>query len=178
VITTVDRLKEQLSDKAMELVPATLSITEKLKSEARRLGFDLCGISPAATPPAAIDHFRSWLAAGYAGQMHYLPDRAEAYADPAHVLVGVRSIVMLAMNYRTAEPTPVQPGFGKVSRYAWGDDYHDVLRERLSHLADWLRTEIPSAKVRGLVDTAPLLEREFAQLAGLGWIGKKHVAVE
>ena len=89
------------------------------------------------------------------------------------MLDGVRSIVMLAMNYRTAEPAPPQPGQGRVSRYAWGDaDYHDLIRERLNALADSLRERVPAAQVRGVVDTAPLLEREFAQLAGLGWIGK------
>jgi epoxyqueuosine reductase len=92
------------------------------------------------------------------------------------VLNGVRSVVVLAMNYRTDEPAAasgeIPPGFGRVSRYAWGTDYHDVIRERLDALAAWLRHRVPSARVRGVVDTAPLLEREFAQLAGLGWIGK------
>jgi epoxyqueuosine reductase len=105
--------------------------------------------------------------------MHYLADRREAYGDPNQVLEGVRSIVILAMNYRTAEPVAAGAGEGRVSRYAWGDaDYHDVIRERLNQLSDWLREFVPAARVRGVVDTAPLLEREFAQLAGLGWVGK------
>lgn len=152
------------------------STTAELKAQARRLGFDLCGVCPAITPPG-IERFQSWLAAGYAGEMRYLPDRATAYADPGHVLDGVRSIVMLAMNYRTAEPIQPQPGQGKVSRYAWGGDYHDLIRSRLDALADWLREKSPDAKVRGVVDTAPLLEREFAQLAGLGWIGKNTLLI-
>ncbi len=147
------------------------SITAELKAEARRLGFDMCGICP-AVPPPGIDRFRQWLSAGYAGQMQYLPDRDDAYADPQHVLDGARSIVLLAMNYRTAEPTSAQAGQGRISRYAWGTDYHTIIRDRLDALADWLRVEDPNVKVRGVVDTAPLLEREFAQLAGLGWIGK------
>jgi len=142
-----------------------------IKAQAARLGFDLCGICPAVAPPG-VDRLQAWLAAGYVGEMHYLPDRAEAAADPQHVMEGARSIVMLAMNYRSAEPSPVQPGQGRISRYAWGNDYHDLIRSRLAMLADWLRTAAPTAKVRGVVDTAPLLEREFAQLAGLGWIGK------
>lgn len=149
----------------------TIEITAELKSEARRLGFDLCGVCPAVAPPG-VDRFAQWLAAGYAGQMHYLPDRAEAAADPRHVLDGARSIVMLALNYRTAEAHPPQPGQGRVSRYAWGGDYHELIRSRLAALSQWLRDRFPAAKVRGVVDTAPLLEREFAQLAGLGWIGK------
>jgi epoxyqueuosine reductase len=105
--------------------------------------------------------------------MRYLVDRREAYNHPSHVLDGVRSIVMLAMNYRTAEPAAPQAGEGRVSRYAWGDaDYHDLIHERLDVLATVVRENVPAAQVRGVVDTAPLLEREFAQLAGLGWIGK------
>lgn len=114
-----------------------------------------------------------WLAAGYAGQMRYLADRREAYADPNRVLDGVRSVVMVAMNYRTAEPSEAAAGQGRVSRYAWGNtDYHDLIRGRLNHLAEHLVDLSPNARVRGVTDTAPLLEREFAQLAGLGWIGK------
>jgi epoxyqueuosine reductase len=143
----------------------------EVKAEARRLGFDLCGICQAVAPPG-VDRLQTWLAAGYAGQMHYLPERAEAAGDPQHVLDGARSIVMLAINYRTEEPQQPKPGEGRVSRYAWGDDYHDLIRERLGKLADWMRQVNPEVKVRGVVDTAPLLEREFAQLAGLGWIGK------
>jgi epoxyqueuosine reductase len=105
--------------------------------------------------------------------MHYLADRRDAYRHPRHVLDGARSIVMLAMNYRTAEPAPAAPGSGRVSRYAWGDaDYHDLIRERLNTLAEVVTRSSPGASVRGVVDTAPLLERELAQLAGLGWIGK------
>jgi epoxyqueuosine reductase len=79
---------------------------------------------------------------------------------------------MLAIPYRTAEPNPAEPGQGKVSRYAWGQDYHELIWQLLSELAAWLEDESPGSRVRGVVDTAPLLEREFAQLAGLGWIGK------
>jgi epoxyqueuosine reductase len=146
-------------------------MTTELKAQAVQLGFDLCGVCPAVASPG-VDRLHEWLAAGYAGQMHYLPERAEAAGNPQHVLDGARSVVMLAMNYRTAEPAAPQPGQGRVSRYAWGADYHDVIRARLAELADWLRTQLPGASVRGVVDTAPLLEREFAQLAGLGWIGK------
>ncbi|HEY2826114.1 MAG TPA: tRNA epoxyqueuosine(34) reductase QueG, partial [Pirellulales bacterium] len=142
-----------------------------LKAQALELGFDLCGICPAASPPGA-ERFQQWLAAGYAGQMHYLADRAVAYNHPSSVLDGARSIVMLAMNYRTSDPLPPAVGQGRVSRYSWGVDYHKIIRERLARLADWIRQNQPGARIRGVVDTAPLLEREFAQLAGLGWIGK------
>lgn len=147
-------------------------LTEQLKEQAATLGFTLCGVCPAVAPPG-LARFEEWLAAGYAGEMRYLLDRREAYQHPRHLLDGARSIVMLAMNYRTAEPFATRAGQGRISRYAWGSaDYHDLIRARLHALADWLRVHVPSVRVRGVVDTAPLLEREFAQLAGLGWIGK------
>jgi epoxyqueuosine reductase len=147
-------------------------LTQELKRRASELGFSLCGVCPAIAPPGAA-RLDDWLAAGYAGQMHYLADRLEAYADPNRVLDGVRSVVMLAMNYRTAEPVAPQAGAGRVSRYAWGEaDYHDLIHARLGQLSEFLNERVPNARLRGVVDTAPLLEREFAQLAGLGWIGK------
>lgn len=123
--------------------------------------------------PAGIDHFRQWLAAGFAGEMSYLVDRREAYEHPQHVLDGARSIVMLGMNYFTGEALPVGDGEGRVARYAWGEsDYHDLIHVRLKGLIAVVQPLALSAKWRGVVDTAPLLEREFAQLAGLGWVGK------
>jgi len=147
------------------------TLTARIKEQAAHLGFARVGVTPAVAPPGA-DHFREWLAAGYAGEMLYLAQRAEAHVDPARVLEGARSIVMLAYPYRTIEPTPVIPGQGRVARYAWGRDYHDVIRDKLHALADGIRAEHPDAQARGVIDTAPLAEREFAQLAGLGWIGK------
>lgn len=152
------------------LQPADLS--DRLKQRATELGFQLSGICPAVTP-AGLSHLDDWLEAGYAGQMHYLADRREAYDHPRHVLDGVRSVVMLAMQYSTESPREPQPGTGRISRYAWGTvDYHDLMRDRLHQLSDYLRELVPDAKTRGVVDTAPFLEREFAQLAGLGWVGK------
>lgn len=147
------------------------SLTAALKETATGLGFDLVGACPAVTP-LGIERFVRWLADGFAGEMSYLGDRVSAYSHPRHILPGVRSILMLAASYRTKEPVTAPAGHGNISRYAWGDDYHDALRERLHRLADFHRQLTPEAAVRGVVDTAPLLEREFAQLAGLGWIGK------
>jgi len=146
-------------------------LTARLKQRAHRLGFDLAGACPAVAPPG-IDRFASWLGAGWAGQMRYLVDRAAAYEHPRHVLEGVHSILMLGTGYRTVEPRRPGPGQGRVSRYAWGADYHELIHGRLRSLARYCRQLVPEARVRGVVDTAPLLEREFAQLAGLGWIGK------
>ena len=143
-----------------------------IKAEAARLGFELSGIAPAVTP-AGISQFASWLAAGYAGEMDYLPRREAAYGHPRSILDGVRSVIMLGLNYRTREPAAPSPGAALVSRYAWGTvDYHDLIRNKLTQLAAFLETLVPDCRTRGVVDTAPLLERDFARLAGLGWFGK------
>jgi len=152
-------------------------LTTTLKEAAHALGFPLVGVC-AAKVPGGLARFHEWLAAGYAGEMRFLADRAAAYEHPSAVLAGVRSIVMLALPYRTQPPQPEQSGEGRVSRYAWGtDDYHDVIHARLKQLATKLKELSPGAEVRGVVDTAPLLEREFAQLAGLGWIGKNTLVL-
>jgi epoxyqueuosine reductase len=149
------------------------SLEERLKTEARRLGFDLVGIAPAVTP-AGVESLREWLAKGHAGEMGYMTRHAEAREHPNSILPQVRSVIVAAMNYKTTTPPSTLPrrGEGKVSGYAWGDDYHEVLRDRLKQLLDWLRTQSPSCQGRATVDTAPLLERDFARLAGLGWFGK------
>jgi len=148
------------------------TLTTNLKTEARRLGFGHSGVCP-AVEPAGLVRFDQWLSAGYAGRMRYLPDRAEAYRHPRHVLQQARSILVLGMDYRTADPVQPVAGQGRVSRYAWGTaDYHDLIRQRLEQLAAFLRRQVPGAQARGVVDTEPLLERELGRLAGLGWIGK------
>jgi len=148
------------------------SLTTRLKNQAQRHGFAFSGVCPAVATPG-YDRFGQWLRSGYAGQMRYLPDREAAYEHPRHVLEGVRSILMLGMSYHTAAPVAPREGQGRIASYAWGDvDYHDVIHAKLKQLIAWLKAERPLATARGVVDTAPLLEREFAQLAGLGWTGK------
>ncbi len=165
----------------VRIIPLT-SLTEQLKSQAHELGFVLCGVTLAAAP-RRLQSFHAWLEAGYAGEMHYLSERREAYAHPQHVLDGCRSILMLAIPYSPLDPartnttqsdtTDSSLKLAKVARYAQGSiDYHDIIHARLNALRGWLLEEEPQAAVRGVVDTAPLLERELAAAAGLGWIGK------
>jgi epoxyqueuosine reductase len=151
-------------------------LTTALKAEARRVGFDLVGATPAVTPPG-LGRLQEWLACGFAGQMSYMADRASAYEHPRHVLPGAVSVLMLAVAYKAAKPIPPAAGQGTVARYAWGDDYHDLIRKRLRQLANFHQALTPGAAVRGVVDTAPLLERQFAQQAGLGWFGKNTMIV-
>jgi epoxyqueuosine reductase len=152
------------------------TLTAALKEEALRLGFDMAGAAAAATPPS-LERLGQWLADGFVAGMRFLADRADCYQHPSHVLEGVRGILMLATNYRTCEPAEPAAGQAKVSRYAWGLDYHDLIRRRLHELADFHRRLTHGASVRGVVDTAPLLEREFGRLAGLGWIGKNTMLI-
>jgi len=147
------------------------ALTAEIRAAARQLGFDRVGVCPAVAPEG-LARFGEWIERGYGGTMRYLSERAEAYAHPRHVLEGVRSIVVLSTNYRTADPRATLPGQGRVSRYAWNDDYHDVIHARLKQLVRTAGALAPDDRWRGVVDTAPLLEREVARLAGLGWIGK------
>src|SRR5262245_1024056 len=152
-------------------------LTTELKAAAHELGFALVGACPAVSP-AGVSKLGEWLERGYAGEMAYLAARQQAYEHPRHVLEGVRSVLMVGLPYRTAEPRLPQPGQGRISRYAWGEeDYHDVIHDKLKKLIAVLLRLCPTAAARGVVDTAPLLEREFAQLTGLGWIGKHTLLI-
>ncbi|TWT89706.1 Epoxyqueuosine reductase [Pseudobythopirellula maris] len=154
-----------------------LQLAERLKKAALELGFSLAGVTPAATP-SGVEQLQAWLDAGFAGEMTYLADRRPAYDHPEGVLPGAKSLLVLATPYRTLEPQSPEPGQGRVSRYAWGPtDYHDYVRPRLHQLADTLRALAPGSESRCVIDTAPLLEREFARLAGLGWQGKNTMLI-
>src|SRR5437868_4979112 len=152
-------------------------LEDRLKQQAHTLGFDPVGIA-AATPADDFDRLREWLECGYAGAMTYLHRHAEARRDPSSILPEVRSVVMVGLSYAPDAPdhspllTPHSELSGTVARYARGADYHDVLRQKLNALLAWVRQEVPGCRGRGVVDTAPLLERDFARRAGLGWIGK------
>ncbi len=150
------------------------TLTTRLKQQAQRLGFQLTGACAAVSPPG-IAPLARWIDAGYAGQMAYLADRQTAYSHPRHVLPGARSLLMLGLSYATDSPSQLGAGEGegRVARFAaTPDDYHDQIHVRLKQLCLLAKELKPGVSVRGVVDTAPLLEREFAQLAGLGWIGK------
>lgn len=160
-----------------------VSLAARIKAEAHRLGFELVGVAPAVAPEG-IHSLLEWLDRGYAGEMAYMERREEAYADPRHVMDGVRSVVMLGLNYNPgpgpdrSQPPRASAVPARVARYAQGStDYHDVIRGKLRELADLVKRESPGARCRGVVDTAPLLERDFARLAGLGWFGKNTMLI-
>ena len=156
--------------------PAQLA--QSLKAEACQQGFDFVGIAP-ALDARGYSRFNNWLDDGFYGEMEYLQTRRIAYQHPRGVLPEARSVMMLAMSYHTDQASAdCQPGRGRIARYAWGQvDYHDYIHKKLKLLCRSINGHLPDATVRGVVDTAPLLEREFAQLAGLGWHAKNTMLI-
>ena len=151
------------------------SLTAAVKSFALdELGFDLVGITGAA-PLAGAGRLAAWLAAGMHGEMEWIAESAEVRTDPVRLLPGARSVICVAMSYHDAPepPEPAAPAtYAVIARYARRKDYHDVIRPRLARLGRFVATHAPGARWRTAVDSAPLLERELAARAGLGWIGK------
>jgi len=172
--------------------------TAAIRAAAAAAGFDLVGITPAVTP-AGFSHLVDWIAHGYHGTMEYIPRRLDAYRDPGRVLPGARSVIALALNHhansaadgavpdRSSHSSPPSPASsqatspsscGRVARYALPPvDYHEVIRGRLRQLVRKVSDLVPHSKARGVVDTAPVLERDFAQAAGLGWFGKNTLLI-
>jgi epoxyqueuosine reductase len=164
-------------------------VKEELAALATTLGFDLCRVARAQPPPHA-EAFRAWLADGRAGEMAWLERNADRRTDPEAVLPGVRSVVVLGMNYfeggsrKSEVGTSARPptsdfrlpiSTGRIARYAWGDDYHDVIEKKLRVLDAWLAAR--GGRQRCYVDTGPVLERDFAALAGAGWHGKSTMLI-
>jgi len=146
-----------------------------IKTKARELGFDACGIAPAVAHPE-LRFFSEWVGRGYAGSMGYLERSVDRRADVRNVLPSAKSVIVAATLYNTDRPYSTEcadSSRAQIARYAWGDDYHDVVGARLQALLGWMRDASPSTfEARAYVDTGPVQERVYAQHAGLGWIGK------
>jgi epoxyqueuosine reductase len=171
-----------------------MSTTATIKQEARTLGFDAVGIAsvvdntPFSTgttqstdsfddgatslPQRLFDRLSEWIRHGYHGSMAWMARTPEKRADPRHVLPGCRSIISVGVNYLTEHRADEQPGYGRIARYAWGKDYHKVLLRRLQELEKFVHGMAPDAHTRCYVDTGPIMEKAWAERAGLGWIGK------
>jgi len=149
-------------------------LTEQLKARALAEGFDLVGVANAAADPGR-ERLATWLEAGHHAGMDYMRRTAGLRADPGRLLAGCRSVVAVAMSYRTSLPASTEElGTGRVwvSRYAWGRDYHRVVKKGLIRLGRCLGEAAPGCGWRACIDTAPALERGWAAAAGLGWVGK------
>lgn len=178
----------------------TANMRQPIQEFCKQLGFSLFGIARAQDSPG-FDRLQDWIAQGYAGTMDYIPNRLEAYRHPDAVLEGCKSVIMLGMPYTpsphtrpskransssanshpeasagsgaAAAPAAKANRLAKLGSYASGSvDYHDLIRESMNQICSYLAQQVPGSSNRGVVDTAPLMERDFAQLAGIGWIGK------
>ncbi|MDJ0847442.1 MAG: tRNA epoxyqueuosine(34) reductase QueG [Myxococcota bacterium] len=153
------------------------NLTERVKGLALAVGFDLAGVAP-AEPTRETRFLREWLARGYAGEMLYIGRRTEERVDPRKVLDGARSQIALGFVYDSGGRPPPAPGAVQVARYAGGDDYHDLLVDRVRALEAGLPALAGrEVRTRGYIDTGPVLERASAAAAGLGWIGKNSCLI-
>ena len=156
-----------------------MNLAQRIKSRAIELGFDLVGIAPAGLAPHAQE-YADWVAAGFAGEMSYMTRDPDRRSDLRRVLPDARSIIVVGLSYYTLDlPDEIKhdPSRGLIARYAWGVDYHAVMTPRLNELAKFVREEsgragIPAPATKAYVDTGAVLERDWAQLAGLGFVGK------
>jgi epoxyqueuosine reductase len=154
--------------------PKPAALSAQIKTEAQRLGFTLVGISPVIAAPHE-ESFARWLRRGLGGELGYLKRTEELRRDPKKLLPWAVSVVSVGMNYFTPMPRPEKQDGSKgwVSRYAWGDDYHDLMKERLESLLEKIRRVYPEpVEGKAFVDSGPVLERDLAGVAGIGWIGK------
>lgn len=147
-------------------------LAAQIKNQARALGFNKVGIVPAERLSTEESRLRQWLDRGYHAEMNWMLRDPAQRVDPGAVFPPARSVVVVALNYFTAHEHTNNRGTGKISRYAWGDDYHDVLGEKLRSLLTWIKTQQPKAEGKVCVDIQPTLDKAWAVRAGLGWIGK------
>lgn len=152
-----------------------MSLADAIKQEALALGFDAVGIAGVPASPqtdSAISRLLTWLERGYHGTMAWMSRQPERRSRPELVLPGCRSILSVGMNYDTGHRPIEGPGYGRIARYAWGMDYHALLGPRLKDLEHRIQCLAPEARTLSYVDTGPVMEKAWAQQAGLGWVGK------
>lgn len=148
----------------------TPKYTQMIKSEAQRLGFLSCGISKAGFLEAEAPRLEAWLQKGMQGEMHYMENHFDKRLDPTLLVDGAKSVISLLLNYY---PSEVQnPESYKLSKYAYGQDYHFVIKDKLKDLLRFIQTEIGEVSGRAFVDSAPVLDKAWAAKSGLGWVGK------
>ncbi len=144
--------------------------TRHIKQAAITLGFDFCGIAKAQPLDDDARRLEQWLNKGMHGSMQYMENHFEMRVDPARLVPGAKSVITVLLNYFPAEEK--KPTAAKISKYAWGNDYHDVIRSKLKLFIEDIKLNVGDINGRGFVDSAPVLERSWAQRSGLGWLGK------
>ncbi len=147
-------------------------LTEKIKAKAFEIGLHKIGIVPAERLRQEQNHLEEWLNKSFHAEMRWMEREPEKRSDPRILFPGARTMIVVALNYFTPHEHENSIEKGKVSRYAWGDDYHDVLKEKLHTLLSFIREEVPTASGKVCVDTAPIMDKAWAVRAGIGWLGK------
>ena len=150
----------------------TAASSELIKQAAQQLGFEKVGIVPAVPLVEEGRRLQRWIESNYHGNMSWMERNLEMRADPRILFPAARSVVVVALNYYTDAEHVSSTETGKVSRYAWGDDYHDVLSFKLRSLLSWIQERFPETQGKVCVDIQPMMDKAWAQRAGLGWIGK------
>ncbi|MFK7845820.1 MAG: tRNA epoxyqueuosine(34) reductase QueG [Rhodothermales bacterium] len=153
-------------------MPSPEQLSKDIKAEALRLGFFACGISKAEQLDEEARRLENWLNNGRHGTMDWMGRNFDKRVDPRKLVDGAKSVISVLHNYY--QPFAHSPGkdAGKISRYAWGDDYHDVMKERLYALYNWIEAHVGEISGRAFVDSAPVLDKAWAKKSGLGWVGK------
>ncbi len=150
----------------------TQRLSQAIKHKALELGLDACGISRAEALDVEAARLKSWLSRGNHASMSWMENHLDKRTDPTKLVDGARSVVSVLQSYFYPDEPSDEPDVGRISRYAWGDDYHLVLKERLASLYEWLQGEVGDVSGRMFVDSAPIMDKAWAARAGLGWIGK------
>jgi len=149
-----------------------LSLSDRIKQKAAEIGLSKVGIVPAEPLVKEGARLKDWLDRRFHGEMAWLAREPEKRTDPRLLFPEAKSVIVVALNYFTKHKHEKNADEGKISRYAWGDDYHDIVREKLTELLDWIKSENPTATGKICVDTAPMMDKAWAVRAGLGWLGK------
>jgi epoxyqueuosine reductase len=147
------------------------ALTSRIREESRRLGFFGIGIAPAGPLPFG-EQFGAWIREGFHGEMRYMERQAAKRRDPELVLANARSLLVMALNYYTGHRLADSPLRGKISRYAWGEDYHPEIKHRLEMMLEFIRRQVPSARGICYADTGPVMEKIWGAQTKLGWMGK------
>ncbi|HET6890911.1 MAG TPA: tRNA epoxyqueuosine(34) reductase QueG, partial [Pyrinomonadaceae bacterium] len=148
------------------------ALTQAIKQHARIIGFDLIGVVRAQALEPERRRLLEWLSRGYHADMRWMARDPETRVDPRKLFPQARSVVAVALNYYTPYQHSENSRTGKVSRYAWGDDYHEVVGSKLRTLLGWIKEQVPETEGKICVDIQPLMDKAWAVRAGLGWIGK------
>lgn len=149
-----------------------LSLKLKINSIATEVGFTHFGVAKATRLDRGFSNLKEWLDRKYHGSMAWMERDAEKRSDPTKYMPGANTVISLGLNYYTPNDYSGDSDKGKISRYAWGKDYHDIMEEKLKVMIEELKKSFPDAKFRGCCDTSPVMEKEWAEKAGIGWIGK------